>query len=118
MHQHTVRFVGGQLGGTTQAVQGRPFPERITRVPVVASRLLTEAGTHERIPAYQIDEYRYMGERDEDGAYVVRWIRPNVEPLKARIAELELELAAVVRRLDEVLHGPPPRVGLVRVIDE
>jgi hypothetical protein len=117
VHQHIVRFVGGQLGGTTQAMQGRPFPERITRVPIWAVRSLTETETDGLIHAVQYDEYRFMGERDEDGAYVVRWIRPNVEPLKARIAELELELAAVVRRLDEVLHGPPPRVGLVRVID-
>lgn len=105
----TVLLKGGPLGGE---VRQEPYPALKLRVPVIAPIRYTESesGIHH---AVETDEYRFYG-RYIDGMRVLEWVRPDMSKLREENRQLRNELEEVTRRLDEVLHGPPPRVGLMR----
>lgn len=96
-----VLFKGGQLGGETEMLEYRlvhiPY-----RVPVTPRRFYVGKYAELSLPTvyeYDVEEYRWEGERGNGGVFIMRWQNP-VWDLKAKVKELEDKLAEVRRILN------------------
>ncbi len=94
---YPVILKGGTLAGETLILQNLTEPYR---VPVYGGPSIPVSRETSTLTAaemrYDIETYKFCGERDQHGSYVMRWENP-VPALRSLLAEAEDKLARIRR---------------------
>lgn len=107
----TIQFVGGSLGGRTEAFPARPasrltYPVHIGRRVGGIPQYAESAALPSPAVMHVSEEYEMHSVSGTHNHLVYRWVRPDIEGMREKISRLQADL-------DEC-RKPPPRQGLVR----